>query len=178
MNVPETLRTARVRRLPMLALSLMLPFAVPSAPAEAAEIGAAAPHFELKGDTAEPVSLASLRGKVVYLDFWASWCGPCRQSFPWMNELHAKYAARGLQVLAVNLDAKDADARKFLADTPARFQLAYDAKGITPKAYGVKGMPTSYLIDREGRVVHEHAGFNASKKDEIEKAIAKQLEAK
>lgn len=162
--------------LPALALSTAA--VLVQAAALAAEPGSAAPNFELKGDGGEPVSLAALKGKTVYLDFWASWCGPCRQSFPWMNEIQAKYAARGLHVLAVNLDAKETDARRFLAETPAKFQIAFDGKGATPRAYGVKGMPTSYLIDRDGRLVHEHAGFNASKKDDIERAIVKALEAK
>ena len=144
----------------------------------AADTGQPAPAFEIKGEGGVPVNLTALRGKVVYLDFWASWCGPCRQSFPWMNDLQAKYAARGLHVLAVNLDAKESDARKFLEETPGRFQIAFDSKGATPRLYGVKGMPTSYLIDRDGRLVQEHAGFNASKKDDIEKSLVKLLEAR
>ena len=140
--------------------------------------GQQAPDFELHGQSAVPVKLSSLRGKVVYLDFWASWCGPCRQSFPWMNDMQAKFAARGFQVVAVNLDAKDADAQKFLSETSGKFQIAFDSKGVTPKLYGVKGMPTSYLIDREGRVVSEHAGFNLSKTGELEKQIEKALDNK
>lgn len=144
----------------------------------AVTLGQPAPAFELPGDGATSVNLAALRGKVVYLDFWASWCGPCRQSFPWMNDLQAKYASRGLQVLAINVDAKQADAQKFLSETTGKFQIAYDNKGITPKLYGVKGMPTSYLIDREGRVVYEHSGFSLSKASGIEKEIEKLLDTK
>ena len=173
--MPPLVASAWRTQLTALLLSVLL---VPAPAALAADVGQPAPAFEIKGEGGVPVNLAALRGKVVYLDFWASWCGPCRQSFPWMNEIQAKYAARGLHVLAVNLDAKEADARKFLEETPGRFQLAFDAKGVTPRLYGVKGMPTSYLIDREGRVVQEHAGFNASKKDDIEKSIAKLLEAR
>ena len=174
--MPSPRSSTRILRGTLSAALLGLAFQASTV--HAAGVGQPAPAFELRGDTPAPVGLATLRGKVVYLDFWASWCGPCRQSFPWMNEMQAKYGVKGLQILAVNLDAKDADARRFLAETPASFQLAYDPKGITPRAYGVKGMPTSYLIDREGRLVHEHAGFNASKKEEIEKEIVKLLEAK
>lgn len=145
---------------------------------QAATPGQAAPDFELRGEGGTTVKLSSLKGKVVYLDFWASWCGPCRQSFPWMNDLQAKYANRGLQVLGVNLDAKDADAQKFLAETSGKFMLAFDNKGATPKLYGVKGMPTSYLIDRDGRVVHEHMGFSPTKAASLEKEIEKLLESK
>lgn len=146
--------------------------------AQAAPLGQLAPDFELSGNGATTVKLSALRGKVVYLDFWASWCGPCRQSFPWMNDLQAKYGSRGLQIVGVNLDAKDSDARKFLAENNARFLLAFDNKGATPKLYGVKGMPTSYLIDRDGRIVSEHTGFNFSKTAGLEKEIEKLLENK
>ena len=124
------------------------------------------------------LNLDAYKGKVVYVDFWASWCGPCRQSFPWMNDLQAKYGSRGLQIVGVNLDAKDADARKFLSENNGNFLLAFDNKGATPKLYGVKGMPTSYLIDREGRIVSEHTGFNFSKTAGLEKEIEKLLENK
>ena len=146
--------------------------------AQGAPLAHLAPDFELSGNGASSVKLSALRGRVVYLDFWASWCGPCRQSFPWMNDLQAKYGSRGLQILGVNLDAKDTDARKFLAENNANFLLAFDKKGVTPKLYGVKGMPTSYLIDREGRIVSEHTGFNFSKTVALEKEIEKLLESK
>lgn len=146
--------------------------------AQAATLGQLAPDFELSGNGATTVKLSALRGKVVYLDFWASWCGPCRQSFPWMNDLQSKYGSRGLQIVGVNLDAKDADARKFLAENNGNFLLAFDNKGVTPKLFGVKGMPTSYLIDRDGRIVSEHTGFNFSKTAGVEKEIEKLLESK
>jgi len=146
--------------------------------AHALTVGQQAPDFELRGQSDALVKLSSLRGKVVYLDFWASWCGPCRQSFPWMNDLQAKFAARGFQIVAINLDAKDADAQKFLNEISGKFQIAFDGKGTTPRLYGVKGMLTSYLIDREGRVVYEHPGFNLSKTGEIEKQIEKVLDSK
>lgn len=146
--------------------------------AQAAPLGQLAPDFELSGKDSTTVKLSALRGKVVYLDFWASWCGPCRQSFPWMNDLQSKYGSRGLQILGVNLDAKDADARKFLTENKGNFLLAFDNKGMTPKLFGVKGMPTSYLIDRDGRIVSEHTGFNFSKTAGLEKEIEKLLESK
>lgn len=146
--------------------------------AQSAPLGHLAPDFELSGGGDAAVKLSALRGKVVYLDFWASWCGPCRQSFPWMNDLQAKYGSRGLQIVGVNLDAKGSDARKFLSENNGNFLLAFDSKGVTPKLYGVKGMPTSYLIDRDGRIVSEHTGFNFSKTSGLEKEIEKLLESK
>ena len=142
----------------------------------AVEKGGVAPAFDLKG-VAGQVSLAQYQGKLVYVDFWASWCGPCRQSFPWMNEMQAKYAAQGLQIVGINLDAKNDDARGFLTATPAQFTIAFDPTGTTPKAYGLKGMPSSYLIGRDGKVVFEHMGFNQNDKAELENAIKSQLGA-
>ena len=105
------------------------------------------------------MSIEQLRGKVVYVDFWASWCAPCRRSFPWMNEMNRKYGSQGLAIVAINVDKKRDDAMRFLSDTPADFTVAFDASGSVPHAYGVKGMPSSYLIDRTGKVAALEAGF-------------------
>uniref|UniRef100_UPI000198F7C9 Putative Thiol:disulfide interchange protein DsbE n=1 Tax=Chlorobaculum tepidum (strain ATCC 49652 / DSM 12025 / NBRC 103806 / TLS) TaxID=194439 RepID=UPI000198F7C9 len=132
--------------------------------------GDKAPDFALPGKTGV-VKLSDKTGSVVYLDFWASWCGPCRQSFPWMNQMQAKYKAKGFQVVAVNLDAKTGDAMKFLAQVPAEFTVAFDPKGQTPRLYGVKGMPTSFLIDRNGKVLLQHVGFRPADKEALEQQI-------
>lgn len=139
-----------------------------SAPlASALETGQAVPDISLPGATVAP-RLSDLKGKVVYLDFWASWCGPCKQSFPWMNDMQQKYGAKGLQVVGVNLDAKRPDAERFLAENPALFALAYDAKGETARQVGVKGMPTSVLIDADGKVLAVHQGFREQDRAELE----------
>lgn len=142
----------------------------------AVEPGQAAPALELPGVSA-PVSLAQLKGKVVFVDFWASWCGPCKQSFPWLNEMHAKYAAKGLQIVGVNVDAKRADADKFLAEVPANFRVAFDAQGDTPKRYQIKGMPSSVLVGPDGKVIKVHSGFRADERKELEDAIVAALTA-
>ena len=108
--------------------------------------------------------LSQYQGKVVYLDFWASWCGPCRQSFPWMNQMQTQFADAGFTVLSVNLDAKPELAKKFLDTYPANFPIFYDHKGKVAKALKVKGMPSSYIIDRNGQIVSKHVGFNEQKK--------------
>ena len=140
----------------------------------AAEPGQPAPEAEFQGSTGAQ-KLADLKGKVVYLDFWASWCGPCKQSFPWMNEMQAKYGAKGLQIVAVNLDAKRADADQFLAQVPARVQLAFDSKGEIAKRFGVKGMPTSVLIDAEGKVIQLHQGFREEERQALEDKLVAAL---
>jgi thiol-disulfide isomerase/thioredoxin len=124
----------------------------------ASEVGQPAPQFTLPGASGQ-VSLSALKGKVVYVDFWASWCGPCKQSFPWMNDMQAKYGAQGLTIVGINVDKKRADADAFLASTPAKFTVAYDEQGTTPTAYKVKGMPSSYLVGRDGKVIAAHTGF-------------------
>jgi thiol-disulfide isomerase/thioredoxin len=145
--------------------------------ANALDVGAKAPDFNLAGQK-DNVKLADLKGQYVYVDFWASWCGPCKQSFPWMNAMHDKYGSKGLKVIGVNLDAKKDDAAKFLAEVPAQFTVAFDGTGATPKAYGVKGMPTSVLIGPDGNVLFTHSGFKDSEKAELETKIRTAMEKK
>ncbi|SFU67796.1 TlpA family protein disulfide reductase [Pseudoduganella namucuonensis] len=128
-------------------------------PAPAAPLaGAPAPAFDLPGDGGR-VSLDAYRGKLVYLDFWASWCAPCKRSFPWMGELQQRYGGAGLRVVAINLDTRREEAAAFLAEVPAGFVVAYDTAGASARAYGVKGMPSSALIGRDGKLLWLHTGF-------------------
>jgi len=138
---------------------------------------AKAPGFSLAGDKAQ-ISLKKYRGKVVYLDFWASWCIPCRKSFPWMNKMQEKYKSKGLVVIGINLDESKADAKNFLKQVPGNFTMAYDPDGVTPGKYKVEVMPTSYLIDRRGNLVHIHRGFKKSKADKMEAEIQSLLNKK
>ena len=154
-----------------LALTILL-----SLPAGAIEVGQTAPDFDLAGSLAA-VKLSDYKGKTVYLDFWASWCGPCKQSFPWMNEMQSRYGAKGFRVVGVNVDQKTDDAKAFLKDTPARFDVAFDQTGKTPKTYAIKGMPTSVLIGPDGKVISVHSGFKPEQRAELEAQIAKALAA-
>lgn len=131
---------------------------------------ASVPDFSLASDHG-PVRLADLRGKTVYLDFWASWCSPCRSSFPWMNAMQARYADKGLVIVAVNLDKDKALAQTFLAQMPAKFTVAYDPEGAVAKQFQVKGMPSSFVIDRDGEVQATHVGFRDKDKAELESQI-------
>lgn len=154
-------------------LSLTL-VAVLGLPALAVEVGQPAPDFELPG-RAGTVRLSDYKGKTVYLDFWASWCGPCKQSFPWMNELQGRYAAKGLQVVGINVDQKAGDAQAFLKDVPANFDVAFDAVGKSPRLYAIKGMPTSVLIGPDGKVLSMHSGFKSESRAELEQQIKQAL---
>ncbi|HEX7027996.1 MAG TPA: TlpA disulfide reductase family protein [Gammaproteobacteria bacterium] len=151
---------------------LLLPLAVSAAQP--------APNFKLPTFKSE-VKLSSYRGKVVYVDFWASWCEPCRKSFPWMDEMQARYG-KNLKVIAINLDPKREDAVGFLKKLSPKFTIAFDPDGKVAEAYKVKGMPSSYLIDQQGRLVSSHIGFRGSDKEKleshIEKLIAKQQASK
>lgn len=108
------------------------------------------------------------QGKVVYIDFWASWCVPCRKSFPWMNDIQQKYQDKGLAVISINVDNDKTYALKFLEEVPANFPIIYDPKGIIARSYKLKGMPSSFIINRQGQLVSSHVGFNQQKKVQYE----------
>jgi DsbE subfamily thiol:disulfide oxidoreductase len=164
-------RHAPPRRL----LSLVLPFLLAFATrAHAAPALTTAPSFRLPGRGAEVVS-DSLRGRVVLVDFWASWCVPCRKSFPWLAAMQEKYGPQGLTVVGVNLDKTRPAADAFLAQVPAPFTLAFDPAGKTAAAWGVKGMPSTFLVGRDGTLVYAHVGFDPAKTESFEKRIEEAL---
>ncbi len=124
----------------------------------------------LNGD----VSLENLQGKVVYLDFWASWCKPCKKSFPWMRDMKAAYKDKGFEVVAVNLDKERELADAFLKKVDVNFIIAFDESGDTAAQYKLRAMPSSYLIGRDGKLYASHIGFREKDKSKMEHAI-KQL---
>ena len=140
-------------------------------PAAAVDAGDPAPAFALPTAASETIDIARLRGRVVYVDFWASWCGPCRRSFPWMNALQSRYGGQGLAIVGVNVDKRRSDAERFLRDVPATFAIVYDPQGVAPAAYDVKGMPSSYVIDRHGVVAAVEEGFRDDRRDAVEARI-------
>jgi thiol-disulfide isomerase/thioredoxin len=129
-----------------------------------------APNFKLPTRDGT-VSLDELRGKVVLVDFWASWCGPCRQSFSWMSGLAERNAANGFVVVAINLDKSREPAEAFLRELSPSFIVAFDPAGKTAEAYDVTAMPSSYLVGRDGRVVYRHAGFDPRDTETLERKI-------
>lgn len=147
-----------------------------AAPPDVRGSNAVAPLFSLPG-TSGVVSLDQFRGQLVYLDFWASWCGPCKRSFPFMNAIQRKYADRGLRVVAVNVDQSTDDARQFLRAVPADFTVAFDPLGVTPGLYKIKGMPSSVLIGRDGNILSFHQGFKPADEGKLERAIIDALDS-
>jgi len=139
--------------------------------------------FALPADAGDPPDIRSIdqfsleqyKGKVVYLDFWASWCKPCQKSFPWMNALKKKFPADRFEVVTINLDSEQEPMMKFLDHVPADFTIYHDASGRTAEAFKLPGMPTSYIIDRNGKPVSRHIGFYSDKTREIEAEIEKLL---
>lgn len=120
-------------------------------------------------------ALSKHLGEVVYIDFWASWCGPCRKSFPWMNKVQAQYQSQGFSVISINLDADRALAEQFLLETPANFAVIYDPKGKIAKHFKIQGMPSSMLIGRDGKIQSKHTGFFMNKIPEYQKEIEQLL---
>ncbi|HEX5054989.1 MAG TPA: TlpA disulfide reductase family protein [Gammaproteobacteria bacterium] len=121
------------------------------------------------------ISLKSMRGKTVYLDFWASWCAPCRKSFPWMNEMHGKYKHKGLVIVAVNVDNKKSDAMQFLSRIPTEFTIAYDPEEKLASSIGLKAMPSSFIIGPDGTIIDRHIGFREKMIPEYEESIRSAL---
>jgi thiol-disulfide isomerase/thioredoxin len=125
-----------------------------------------------------PPGLAHYRGQVVVVDFWASWCKPCRQSIPWLNELRTKYAGQGLVIVGVNVDANRADAEKFQRDIPIGFEVLYDPEGKMAESFGLQGMPTTFVFDRDGKLVHTLLGYREARRADHETEILELLKRK
>lgn len=117
---------------------------------------------------------SSLAGDVVYVDFWASWCAPCRKSFPWMRDLQARYGHDGLRVIAIDVDKEHSSAEEFLKEMDPAFSILFDSTGSLAKLYDLKVMPTSFIYDRNGTLKERHEGFQLEDTPDID-AIVREL---
>ncbi len=155
-------------------LLFLLPLSVPAEPLPAGQL---APELNLPNipDNGGNTSLASLQGQVVYVDFWASWCGPCRVSFPILNAIRNQLHEQGFEVLAVNVDEFEEDALTFLEEQPVDYLVVRDSEGASPASFGVLGMPTGFLIDRKGRIREVHQGFRKNDSAHIRETISSLL---
>lgn len=153
--------------------------AVTANSAWAVSAGDPAPDFSLKAINGDAtVNLKDFRGKVVYLDFWASWCPPCLKSMPLLNKMRGRLKDEGVEVIGVNVDQDEGDALGFLKEHPVDFPILKDVDGKTPDSFGLQAMPTSYVIDRNGVVRYVHEGFRDGDIGEIEAKIKDALKQK
>jgi thiol-disulfide isomerase/thioredoxin len=161
--VAETTTAADARRRGLLVFVgslLALPPAAAEAPLELA----------LQASDGLPV-LGDGSARAIYLDFWASWCAPCRLSFPWMNEMHDRHAERGLRIVAVGLDRREDDARRFVEQTRPRFPIALDPSAVSARRLDVQAMPSSFLFSAGGLLLHGHRGFRLEDRAELERRL-------
>ena len=135
-----------------------------------ASMAAAAAPAAADPGNAGAIDLSAHRGKGVYVDFWASWCVPCKQSFPWMNTMHRQYGKDGLVIIAVNMDQVREEADAFLRKYPAEFHIHFDPRGQLAPQFKVRGMPTSALLGRDGKVLLIHEGFKTKDAATLEQA--------
>jgi cytochrome c biogenesis protein CcmG, thiol:disulfide interchange protein DsbE len=129
--------------------------------------------FEGRTADGKPVRLEDCAGKVVLLDFWASWCGPCKQEMPFLTELDSTYRGRGLSILAVNIDKNPKNTGTFLAGLRSKpaFPVLMDGASTIPPLYKLEGMPTTVLIDRKGLIRFRHTGFKPDKRESFRAEI-------
>ena len=142
--------------------------------ASAAAIQGKAPNFTLKSNTGKNIKLSELRGQVVLLNFWASWCGPCRQEMPLLEKLHQRYSALGFTVLGVNVEEEPSKAKTLLKDIRVSFPILFDTQNTVSKQYKVSAMPSTVMIDRDGNMRYLHKGYKPGDEAQYKKWV-KQL---
>ncbi len=139
--------------------------------AHALKPGDEPPPIRLSDQTGKEVDLEKLKGKVVVIDFWASWCGPCKQEIPVLEALHKKYESEGLVIVGVNIDNSEKKMRNFLKATPVTFRRVHDKKLQVASRYEPSTMPSSYFIGRDGKIRHVHEGFRKADAGKLEARI-------
>ncbi len=159
-----------------LAVFLLTLMSRPSAAADQGFRVSAAPSISVKDREGRVHALSEFKGRVVLVDFWASWCAPCKASFPALDSLHEEFHDAGLDVVAINVDEDAKSARAFLSGKSPSMNVFFDPQGRSPEAFKVEGMPSSFLIDREGNVRFRHMGFSDQTRAEFRREIKILLE--
>lgn len=154
-------------------IGLLISFSVITGPLHAAEMNKPAPDFTLKGIDGKNLKLSELAGNVIFLNFWASWCAPCREEMPLLDALHKKYQALGFMVLGVNVEEQTDLARSYISRRPVDFPILLDPTNQVSKSYKVVAMPTSVLIDRNGNMRYLHHGYKAGDEQKYTKMVKK-----
>jgi peroxiredoxin len=128
--------------------------------------GAPAPSFQLTSNTGKPVNLDSLKGQIVLVNFWASWCGPCRKEMPILEQLNRQFHNKGVTLIGVNVEPNSAAAADWLKATPVSFPILFDTDSKVSKLYQVEGMPNTVILDRKGNVRYIHRGYQPGAENE------------
>ncbi len=138
----------------------------------------AAWHIQVMGTDQQLHSLAEFKGKTLWIDFWASWCGPCRQSFPWLNSLHQQLSPQQFTVVAINVDENLDDAHRFLSMFSPNFPVLFDPEGKLAELFQVPVMPSSFLVAPDGRILLQHKGFRPDEAEQLSYKIRSYLQGK
>lgn len=155
----------------MLRIVMMMVLIMLGSTALAADVSGPAPDFTLKSRSGENIKLSDLRGSVVMINFWASWCGPCRQEMPHLETLSKEYADYGFTLLGVNVDEKQEAADKLLKQVPVTFPVLYDASSSVVELYDVDAMPSTILVDRDGNMRYLHRGYKPGYEDHYDAQV-------
>ncbi len=137
----------------------------------AAEISGPAADFTLKSRTGKNIKLSELRGQVVMINFWASWCGPCRQEMPLLEQIYQRYQPLGFTLLGVNVDEDRQAAQALLKEIPVTFPVLFDSDNVVSEAYGLEAMPSTIMVDRDGQMRFVHIGYQPGFEDDYERQI-------
>jgi len=135
--------------------------------------GSPAPDFTLKSRSGKNLRLSDYRGQVVMVNFWASWCGPCRQEMPILEKMFKRYSKLGFVILGVNTEQDSSKANAYLRDIKVSFPILYDTTSKVSKTYSVQAMPTTVIIDRNGKMRYLHAGYKSGYENDYKKQIKK-----
>jgi peroxiredoxin len=136
-----------------------------------AEVEGPAPDFALKSGSGANLRLSEFRGEVVMINFWASWCGPCRQEMPLLDELYSQYKPLGFTILGVNVEEDSSKAKEVLEDIPVSFPVLFDTDSTVSKLYNVVAMPSTVLVDRDGNMRYLHRGYKPGYEDAYQEQV-------
>jgi peroxiredoxin len=157
-----------------LFLLFLLSLTIPTL-TQAAEEGQTAPDCAATSADNNKLDLSAYRGKVVLIDFWATWCPPCKKSMPFLNSLRNQRLQDGFEIVAINVDEDSEDAKQFLTENPVDYKMAFDPSGDCPKVFEVKAMPSSYLVDKTGTIRKVHLGFRDEDQSMLTEQVSKLL---
>ena len=152
-------------RINKLALGLVFSILAATSLASSGMEGQVAPDFALKSTTGENLRLSEYRGDVVMINFWATWCGPCRQEMPLLDELYGRYHRVGFNLLGVNIDDDTTRALRMVEELDLHFPVVFDTRKEVSRLYNVEAMPATILVDREGNIRHVHHGYKPGYED-------------